>query len=57
LTVYTSLIGQLLHLLPVKIGWTRVEMSSIYGLTSLRNRGQKRYVYGMKMFKTYVETG
>ena len=49
------LIGQLSHLLPVKIVLTRVETSSIYGLTSLRNRGRKRKMYGLKMFKTWVE--
>jgi len=36
---YTYLIGQLSHLLPVKIGLTRI---GVYELTSLRNRGRKK---------------
>jgi len=33
---------QLAHSLPVKKGWIRIETSSMYGLTSLRNRGRTR---------------
>jgi len=42
LFLYMFLIGHLSHVLPVKIYMTRVDTSSMYRLTSLRNRGRKR---------------
>jgi len=39
--IYTFLIGHLSHMLPLKIYMPRVDMSSMYRLTSVRNRGEK----------------